>query len=143
MAATFRQIAEDLGGSAVLGCDVHNEMIMVELIQGGLPVETTQHALIAQILSLEELRELVIPTTTLTRRRKEGRLDAEESDKLVRLTRMVELARTALGAGKGDMWLRRPNRALEGKVPLALCRSEAGARLVEGVLGRIQHGGIS
>jgi putative toxin-antitoxin system antitoxin component (TIGR02293 family) len=37
-------------------------------------------------------------------------------------------------------WLRRPNRALGGERPLDLLTSDAGARVVEQVLGRIEHG---
>lgn len=50
-------------------------------------------------------------------------------------------AEEALGdAVKARRWLRKPNRALQGRVPLDLPRSEAGARIVEQVLGRIEHG---
>lgn len=143
MMTALRRVAEDLGGMAVLGRDVNDEMVLVDLIQEGLPVETTTRVVTYRIVSADEIRDLIIPNTTLARRRKEGRLDASESDKLVRITRVVEIAREALGEEKGDKWMRRPNRALRGKIPLELCRSEAGARMVEAVIGRINYGGIS
>ena len=37
-------------------------------------------------------------------------------------------------------WLRRPSRALGGAAPLALLDSEAGAKAVDDLLGRIEHG---
>lgn len=139
----LRKVAEDLGGFRVLGQDVTDEMVLVDLIEGGLPVETTDEVVSLKVITLDEVKALIIPTTTLVRRRREGRLDPAESDKLVRITRVVELARETLGPEKGDKWMRRSNRALKGKMPLEICRSEAGARLVEATLDRISYGGLS
>ena len=44
---------------------------------------------------------------------------------------------------KAGRWMREPNRALGGTRPLDLLRSSAGARAVETVLGRIEHGTFS
>ena len=40
-------------------------------------------------------------------------------------------------------WLKHPNRALGGLVPVAAIDTELGARQVESILGRIAYGGIS
>jgi putative toxin-antitoxin system antitoxin component (TIGR02293 family) len=40
-------------------------------------------------------------------------------------------------------WLKRPNRALGGLIPLDCLDTEPGARMVENVLGRIAYGGVS
>ena len=40
-------------------------------------------------------------------------------------------------------WLKRPNRALGGKIPLDSVDTELGARTVENILGRIAYGGVS
>ncbi len=37
-------------------------------------------------------------------------------------------------------WLGKANRSLDGQRPLDLLASDAGTRLVENVLGRIEHG---
>ena len=57
-----------------------------------------------------------------------------------------EIAEPVLDASakeKAVAWLRRPNRALGRHVPLELLDNDLGARQVEDVLGRIQHGVIS
>jgi putative toxin-antitoxin system antitoxin component (TIGR02293 family) len=41
------------------------------------------------------------------------------------------------------MWLRTPNTALRGETPISLLETDIGARMVERVLGRIEHGVIS
>jgi uncharacterized protein (DUF2384 family) len=38
------------------------------------------------------------------------------------------------------VWLRSPNRALGGESPLALSKTEVGAREVENLIGRLEHG---
>jgi putative toxin-antitoxin system antitoxin component (TIGR02293 family) len=53
-------------------------------------------------------------------------------------------AEEALGdSEKAHRWLGRENRALGGERPVALLDSDAGARAVERVLGRIEHGVFS
>lgn len=137
------KLTRDLGGIEVLKHDIHDEMGLVDLIQRGLPVQSADEVVIWRVITADEVRDMIVPTRTLARRRKEGRLDSDESDKLVRIARIVELARETMGEEKAALWMRRPNRALKSKVPLELCRTEAGARLVEAVLGRISYGGIS
>jgi putative toxin-antitoxin system antitoxin component (TIGR02293 family) len=61
-----------------------------------------------------------------------------------RLNRIVGLAKYYLGEDHAaNRWLKRPNAAFAGKVPLELMDSEPGARAVENILGRIAYGGIS
>ena len=76
--------------------------------------------------------------------RAQGRLARYESDRLYRLARVVALAKRHIGDEEAAArWLRRPNRALGGNVPLELLDTELGARAVENVLGRIAFGGVS
>jgi putative toxin-antitoxin system antitoxin component (TIGR02293 family) len=92
--------------------------------------------------SEDELYELVIPKRTLARRRASGELlTVEETDKTVRLMRIAEHAARVFGdPGKAARWLRKPKRELSGQTPLDFLRSEAGARVVEEMLVRIDHG---
>jgi putative toxin-antitoxin system antitoxin component (TIGR02293 family) len=92
--------------------------------------------------SEDELYELVIPKRTLARRRASDELlTIEETDKAVRLIRIAEHAERVFGdPGKVARWLRKPKRELSGQAPLDFLRSEAGARAVEEMLIRIDHG---
>lgn len=89
-----------------------------------------------------ELEELVVPHRTMARRlAKNENLTREETDKAVRLARVVREADRVFGNGdKADRWLRSPLRRFSGQTPLDLLKSEAGAMLVEEVLGQIEHG---
>ena len=84
---------------------------------------------------------LSIPTSTLNRRRKAGRLDRDESERAYRLARLVDRAADVFGSVEsGVEWLKRPQFALGGVTPLTYADTEPGAREVENVLGRIEHG---
>jgi putative toxin-antitoxin system antitoxin component (TIGR02293 family) len=89
-----------------------------------------------------EIFALVIPKRTLARRRAgKEMLTIEETDKALRLKRIAIQAERVFGdPAKAYRWLRKPKRALNGETPVSFLASEAGARAIEGWLGRIEHG---
>lgn len=83
-----------------------------------------------------------IPDRTFARRKASGRLSPQESERLLRLATIFEKA-VALFEGhvsEAVDWLTKPKKALGDKVPLAYSRSELGAREVENLIGRLEHG---
>lgn len=92
--------------------------------------------------SQDEIFALVVPRRTFARRMKRREpLTIEETDRAVRLARVAELAERIFGdKGKAHRWLRKPKRTLAQATPLAYLASEAGARLVEDMLYRIDSG---
>jgi len=89
-----------------------------------------------------EISDLVVPKRTLARRRA-GRelLTVEETDRALRLKRIAVQAERVFGdPAKAHRWLRKPKRALNGATPVAFLVTETGARIVEGMLIRIEHG---
>ena len=98
--------------------------------------------LFRQGYSEEEIFALVVPKRTLARRKAANEpLTVEETDKALRLKRIAEQAERVFGdAGKAHRWLRKAKRELRGETPLAYLASEAGARVVEEMLFRIEHG---
>jgi putative toxin-antitoxin system antitoxin component (TIGR02293 family) len=82
--------------------------------------------------------------TTLHRRKKAGRLDSAESERVIRLTRLFTRAEAVLGGpDAARVWLHAPARALGGETPLSYSDTEIGAREVEDLLGRLEHGVFS
>ncbi len=58
-----------------------------------------------------------------------------------RLKRVATRAEEVFGdPAKARRWMRKPKRSLLGETPLAYLASEDGARVVEEMLGRIEHG---
>jgi putative toxin-antitoxin system antitoxin component (TIGR02293 family) len=92
--------------------------------------------------SEEEIFVLVVPKRTLARRRAANEpLTVEETDKALRLARIAVQAERVFGEPeKAHRWLRKAKRELKGETPLAYLASEAGARVVEEMLHRIEHG---
>jgi putative toxin-antitoxin system antitoxin component (TIGR02293 family) len=87
-------------------------------------------------------RLIQIPARTLTRRKAEGKLAPEESDRLVRAARVFGRAMELFegDGGAAGAWLSAPQPALGGLVPLELAGTEVGASEVEGLIGRLEHG---
>ena len=84
----------------------------------------------------------VIPQRT-RRHRAEKRqpLTVDESDCAVRLLRIQTLAEDTFGdTEKASRWLRRPLTELSGETPLLVAQTDAGARVIETVLGKIAWG---
>jgi putative toxin-antitoxin system antitoxin component (TIGR02293 family) len=80
---------------------------------------------------------------TSQRRREQGALTADESDRIARIARVVQRAIEAFGdKTQAREWIKRPNRALQGFVPLGLLGTDAGAALVTDELGRIEYGDL-
>ena len=92
--------------------------------------------------SEDEIFALVVPKRTLARRKAANELlTVEETDKALRLERIAVQAERVFGdADKAHRWLRKAKREIKGETPLAWLASEAGARVVEEMLFRIEHG---
>lgn len=114
-----------------------------EAVEDGLPFAALERLRKALHLGLGEIAELIgVPERTLLRRREAGRLERDESDRLLRAARVFSQA-VALFEGDTDgarSWLSRPQPALAGMTPLAAAETEVGAREVERLIGRLEHG---
>ncbi len=87
---------------------------------------------------------LGMPRATLHRRKKAGTLDSAASDRLVRYARLMAHASAALGGLEGARsWLVAPSATFNGECPLDYADTEIGAREVDAVLGRLEHGVFS
>ena len=97
-------------------------------------------------LSTADLADAVVITArTLARRKEQGRLDPEESDRLLRIARVFGKA-LELFEGDPDQareWLSAPQRALGGEKPIILARTDLGAREVEALADRLEHGVVT
>jgi len=86
----------------------------------------------------------LITQRTLARRKKVGRMQPDESDRLVRFARVFSRAIELYGGNvdSAQAWMMRPNRALGGASPFEMARTEVGAREVEKLVHQIEHGVI-
>ena len=112
----------------------------VEAVALGLPLSAIEE--LRERLEDAEIEALVIPRRTFDYRRAIGmRLSRDESDRALRVARLVKIAGRAFGdAEKGLSWLRDPHPIFRDRPPIALAQTEAGARFVENSLARMEWG---
>ena len=119
---------------------------VVKLVEAGLPYQALERFQQNADLPLRELAEAIsVPLRTLDRRRSAGRLEPDESDRAVRLSRIFA---AALGLFEGDddaarAWLKKRQPMLGNERPIDLVKTEVGAREVERLVGRLEHGVFS
>jgi putative toxin-antitoxin system antitoxin component (TIGR02293 family) len=114
---------------------------LIRRIQRGLPFRELEALQNKIDIPMEQLAEkLSISRSTLQRRKAAGRLSADESDKVIRFSRLVGQATDLFGdVGKARAWLKHPQYGLGGTIPLDYVSTEVGAREVENLLGRIEY----
>lgn len=131
------------GQAALLGIKTDDPAGLHQRVLDGLSfraVETLRRAVGWPTQTVAEA--LQIPLRTLHRRKEEGRLRPDESDRLVRLSRLLA---GAIGLFEGDteaalLWLGTPLPALGGGTPLELAQTDPGSTQVELLIGRLEHG---
>lgn len=131
-----------LGGRKVLQVKQRSAMDWIGVVRQGLSAAAIDAmAKTIRVTQSELATALCIPERTLARRKKEGRLNSDESAKLVRLARVVGRAlETFEDLDAALDWLKSPNAALSGAIPLSLLDTDIGAQGVTDTLGRIAHG---
>ncbi len=93
-------------------------------------------------ITQNDLRKMSgIPSTTFSRSLK-ARFSADQSERLVRIIRVLDRAVELFEGDKDEAqkWLNEPNRALGWKVPADLMASETGAYEVMKLITRLEHG---
>jgi len=115
---------------------------LVERIREGLPISEFRALLELLVIPEEDLGRLLgISPATLNRRKKARQLGTLESERVVRFARLFGIAMEVLGTEEAAReWLRTPNPGTAGESPLSYADTEFGAREVENVLGRLDHG---
>jgi putative toxin-antitoxin system antitoxin component (TIGR02293 family) len=138
-------LVEALGGRKVLKGRIANLDQLREAAKSGLPYASLETVIVKLRLGREEAAAVLhLPQRTIARRKKEQRLQADESDRVLRLARIGAQASATLGTEeRAAQWLRRANRALGNRAPLELLDNDIGTRQVEEILARIEHGNIS
>ena len=117
-----------------------NDLILQ--IKKGLPTSSFEKLRKKLDVSDNLLSQIVkIPKRTLNRRKQQGRLSAEESERLLRIARLYDKALDVFEDEEAvEDWFKTPARGLAGTPPLKYADTELGAQEVERLLIRIEHG---
>jgi putative toxin-antitoxin system antitoxin component (TIGR02293 family) len=115
----------------------------IQQLQKGFPFEALNRFHKQSGIPVGTLADLIqLPQRTLMRRKASGRLRPDESERLLRISNLFE---QTLELFEGDTqrarrWLATPNKELDSASPLDFARTEIGAREVEDLIGRLEHG---
>jgi putative toxin-antitoxin system antitoxin component (TIGR02293 family) len=120
---------------------LRSDQDLVRLVEDRLATGAIER-LVESGLTDDEIYSLIVPRRTLTHRRaRREALSRDESDRAVRLARIAALGEQVFGnSERAWRWLRTTKRQFRGRSPLQLAATEAGARLVEELLYRIDEG---
>lgn len=132
-----------LAGGRLLGLRVRRREALVDRVRAGFTFSQLTRLEQRTGLTREEFAALVaIPPRTLARRRQRGRLTPDESDRLLRAARVFEMVEELFEGETEEArrWLRTANPALGGRTPLHFASTDVGAREVENLIGRLEHG---
>ena len=110
-------------------------------IHAGLSFRAVQNLQKALDVPMEKLASVLgMSRATLHRRKIQGKIDKEESEKLVRYQRLLKKAEDVFGEAKAAReWLTNKQAGLGNAVALEFAKTEIGAREVENLLGRIEY----
>ncbi|MFZ5671204.1 MAG: antitoxin Xre/MbcA/ParS toxin-binding domain-containing protein [Pseudomonadota bacterium] len=120
-------------------------MSSVREVSSGLPLAVAERLSSAIAPGDAAFKYRFVPKPTYTRRKAKGPsavLSGDESERVVRISRIWALAQAVWGAADpARRFMLSPHMLLDGQPPLDVALSgELGGKLVEEILGRLAHG---
>jgi putative toxin-antitoxin system antitoxin component (TIGR02293 family) len=117
------------------------EIEILQLVEGQFAPSIVKR-LIALGLERSEIDQTIIPLRTLQHRRsRREKLTVEESDRVMRLIRILSAAESVYGSRERALtWLRTAHARLDGRTPLSLLSTDTGSRIVAELLIQIDEG---
>ena len=118
---------------------------VIREIENGLPVSSFTAIRNDLGITDKDLAQVIrVPKSTLAVRKKRGRFSFEESERLYRVQRLLRKAVDVFGdLEMARKWLKEKAYGLGDVSPLEFAKTEIGAREVENLLGRLEHGVFS
>jgi putative toxin-antitoxin system antitoxin component (TIGR02293 family) len=124
------------GGAGVSGIELHRQ------IESGVPGKAIPNLLMVLDFTREDFSELLgRARKTLNELERRAHLSKADSDLLYRIARALVYAVSVFGETEyAVQWLKEPNEALGGEVPLKLLATVEGDEIVRAEIGAIEHG---
>jgi len=136
------RIGSDCPGARIIGVKAKTSFDMIKIMRKGLTYRSVEKLGAELNVSIPELGRIVnIAPRTLNRRKDMGRLETDESERIYRLSALLEKAEDVLeGKDSAQRWLKTAKKALGGRTPLDYADTEIGSREVMDLLERIEYG---
>ncbi len=125
----------------LLGLHSVSDQQLIQAIERQLPLETLTRLKRHGVSSSEVYALIINPRTLKHRRSKRQPLSKEESERAVRLGRVLATAQAVWGGEEAALnWLRTPKSRFAGRTPMEMLSTETGGRMVEEMLVQIDEG---
>lgn len=134
-------MAANSNAFSLVGLKAVSDLELALLPEKGLPLTAVQ-SLKDQGLTFTEISDIVISPRTLKHRKsRKEKLSSVETDRALRVARIVDLADRVFGSRtKALLWLRSADDRLDHRTPMQMLANESGGRLVESLLWQIDEG---
>lgn len=128
-----------------IGLKANSKTGLITRIREGFDVKSVEMLRSSLDVTQGVLGDLInMPTRTLARRKKTGRLHTDESERVYKYAALLERAEEVLeDRDEAVSWLKTPLRVLGGQTPLKYADTAVGSEEVMNLLGRIEHGVFS
>jgi putative toxin-antitoxin system antitoxin component (TIGR02293 family) len=125
-----------------VGLTSDKQASVIKALKSGLPISSFQKLQKIMDVSAGELASTVnIASRTLSRRKRQGKLQTDESERLLRIGKLFDMALELFEDKRlAQQWFKEPNKALGGATPLGYSDTEPGAKEVEMLIGRLEFG---
>ncbi len=127
-----------------LALPLEDDLALAKQVESGISAQAIR--LLMELLGLASIArtaKLVHMSAKTAERRVRAKaiLSPDESERVVRLIRIVSRAERVLESEEhARRWMTRPLAIFGGRSPLEMSSTEPGARAVERALGRLEHG---
>jgi len=127
-----------------IGISPKSDFELARMTEEGLRLDTIV-SLKDHGLTFTEISDIIISPRTLKHRKSRREpLSNEETDRVVRVARILSMAEEIFGSKKKALaWLRAKDDRLEHRAPLRMLSTESGGRLIENMLWQIDEGAFS
>ncbi|WP_159873449.1 MULTISPECIES: antitoxin Xre/MbcA/ParS toxin-binding domain-containing protein [unclassified Raoultella] len=125
-----------------IGLDAEDGIALMGKISHGLEGSVARQISAWAEITPAELRKMSGIANTTFNRSIKSRFSADQSERLVRILRVIERAVELFEGDKeaAQKWMNEPNRALGWKTPAEVVSSETGALEVMRLITRVEHG---
>jgi putative toxin-antitoxin system antitoxin component (TIGR02293 family) len=132
-----------LGGKSIITKPIQSDFDIIDLSSEGI-TKASLDTLIGYLgISKKAFSENILDASvkTLQRKKSTDKLDKRTSSHIIEIAKVVEHAFEVFeNEEKVKRWLNYPNRALNNIKPIDLFYLPTGLKMVDDILGRIEHG---
>ncbi|MDA3951269.1 MAG: DUF2384 domain-containing protein [Spirochaeta sp.] len=131
-----------LGGTELIGRQIHSDMDLYELGKIGIPKRSLLYLVGSINVPMRVISQILhVTERTIQRKKDQDRLNEAVSEQIIQIAEVYSRGSEVFDSAEDfQSWVNTGNRALGNRKPIELLSSRYGAQMVLDELGRIEHG---